>query len=304
MLSEKKACFLVVLTAIISGFSVFLNKFGVAETDAIAFTALKNTLVAVFLISIILLAKDFPSLKSLSKKQWAKLAAIGLIGGSIPFALFFSALKLTSAVNAGFFHKTLFIFAAAFAILFLKEKISKTFLIAAGLLLLGNFLLFPFSGFGLPELLVVTAVIFWAAENVLSKHVLKELNGNTVAFGRMFFGSLILLLFIAVSGRFGILTAVNPVQFQWILLTSIPLLLFVLTFYNGLKHIPVSKATAILMLGQPITMLLSAVFIGSAVSFSQATGIALTLIAILLLFASSYFLAFLRSKGFSLAATK
>jgi drug/metabolite transporter (DMT)-like permease len=304
MLAEKKGYFLVLLTAIISGFSVFLNKFAVAETNPIVFAALKNIIVAAFLVSIILFLKEFPALKKLSRKQWAKLMAIGLLGGSIPFALFFSALKLTSAINAGFFHKTLFVFASFFAVVFLKEKIGKRFLLAAGLLLLANFLIFPFSGFGIPDLLIIIAVAFWAIENIISKQVLKELSGSIVAFGRMFFGSLILLLFLAVSGQLQTITTVTASQWQWILLASIPLLFYVLTFYSGLKTIPVSKATALLMLGQPITLLLSLAFLSQEFSFNQAIGIVLTLAAILLLFASAYAVSFFRSKGFAFARTK
>lgn len=300
---ETKAYFLVLIAAIVSGFSIFLNSFAVSGINAFVFTALKNTVAAVFLFSLVLLFKDFRALKSLSKKAWAKLCLIGLIGGSIPFLLFFYALQLTSAVNAGLLHKTIFVFASLFALVFLKEKLSRNFLIAAALLLIGNFLLFSsVSFFALPDLLVLIAVVFWAAENVLSKHALKELSGSTVAFGRMFFGSLFLLFFLALSSQMNFIAELSPVQFQWIILTSIPLFLFVIAFYSGLKTVPVSKATAMLMIGQPVTLMLSLFFLGRALSFNEAIGILLTLIAIIALFASYFSIAFLKARGFFLAA--
>ena len=305
MFSPRTGYFLALLTAIISGFSIFLNKFAVAETNSFVFTFLKNSIVAVFLLSAILLLKEFPAVKNLAKSQWLQLALLGLVGGSIPFLLFFFALQSTSAVNAGFVQKTMFVFASVFAFVFLKEKISKNFLLAAVLLLLGNFFMFSaFSEFAFADLLVLAAVLFWAVEAVIAKRIMQKIDSKISAFGRMFFGALFMLVFLVFSNQLQFAGNLSVLQLQWILLVSIPLLFYVLTFYSALKTIPVSKATAILMLGQPVTLLLSFAFLNKALSFNQALGIALTLSAILLLFCSSYAVSFLRSRGFLLAGTK
>ncbi|MFH1895438.1 MAG: EamA family transporter, partial [archaeon] len=190
-MSQSKGFFLVLLTAIISGISIFLNAFAVQGFDnAFVFTGMKNLIVAVFLISVIVLSGQLNSVKNLTKKQWLSLSFIGLIGGSIPFLLYFYALKLSTASAAGFLHKTIFVWATILAFFFLKEKLSKKIVFGALLLLTGNFFLFNSSfSFGFPELLVFIAVLFWSAENVLSKHVLKDLSSTVVAGGRMFFGS-------------------------------------------------------------------------------------------------------------------
>ena len=100
----EKGLGLVLGTAVISGVSIFLNKFGVGGMDPAVFTTAKNVLVAVFLISTLLALKEWKTLKSLSGKAWGQLALIGLIGGSIPFLLFFTGLQMTSAAQAGFLH--------------------------------------------------------------------------------------------------------------------------------------------------------------------------------------------------------
>jgi len=298
---EKKGFLLVLLTALVSGVSIFANSFAVKGFDPAAFTFLKNAAVAVFLFSIILLFKELPSLKSLSRNQLGKLAAIGLIGGSIPFLLYFYALKMTTAINAGFLHKTLFIWATVFAILFLKEKVDRKFLAAAVLLLAGNFLIFNISIFGLPELLVLAATMLWAAENTLSKHVLKELSGSTVAFGRMFFGSAFILAFLLITGNTAPVFEMSIAQWQWIALTSVLLLGYVFTFYNGLKHLPVHKATAVLLLAQPITAFLSFAFLGKEISLQQAFGFLLILSGVFLLTGVGFFLNKLKSGGPAIA---
>jgi len=303
-MSSSKGFLLVFLTALVSGASIFANSFAVKGFNPAGFTFLKAAIVSVFLFSLLLLAKKLPSLKALSKSQWAKLAAIGLIGGSIPFLLFFYALQLTTAVNAGFLHKTLFIWATAFAVLFLKEKIDKRFIAAAFLLLAGNFLLFNISSFGFPEILILLATLLWAGENTLSKHVLKELSGTIVAFGRMFFGSLFILAFLAFTGQAGTVLQFSLPQAQWLLLTGLFLLAFVLTFYNGLKHLPLHKAASILLLAQPITAFLSLAFLGKAISLEQGFGLLLIIAGVFLVVGAGFFLNALKAKVHPIARAR
>ena len=267
---KKRGIVLVLLTAIISGFSIFINKFGVSGMNPYVFTFLKNSVVAVLLVSIIVLAFQFKHFKKLKRNDWFKLGLIGLLGGSIPFLLFFKGLQLTSGATGAFVHKTMFIFAAILALTFLKEKLNKTVIIAAVLLLIGNFLLLNLTSFsfGVGEGLILLATVFWAGEFTLSKHVLKELPSNVVAFGRMFFGSLFILAFLGITGEVSAIGSISLAQFGWVLVTSIFLLFYVLTWYGGLKHVKVSTATSILLLGSPITTLLSGVFL--IVYFSEA----------------------------------
>jgi drug/metabolite transporter (DMT)-like permease len=271
----KKGVKLIVATAIISGFSIFFNTFGVKGIDSSIFTFAKNIIVAIFLLSMILLIKQFNEIKNLKPKSWIKLSSIGLIGGSIPFLLFFKGLQLTTGPTSAFIHKTLFIYASIFAIIFLKEKLNHKIIIPAILLLIGNFLLLKINSFtfGQGEFFILVATVFWATENIISKHALKELSGNMVAFGRMAFGSLFILIFLLFTNKIPLLLSLAPKQIFWILATSILLLLYVTTYYNGLKTVKVTTATSILLLGSPITLLLNSIFLEKTINLSQSTGI-------------------------------
>lgn len=261
----QKGYFLVFLTAVISGFSVFINKFGVSVVNPFVFTGLKNLSVAIFLAGLIFILKDWRILKSLSPKQWFLLALIGLIGGSIPFLLFFKGLSLTSAVLGGFWHKTMFIYVAVLAAIFLKEKIDKKFLFGGLLLVLGNILLLKQLSFTINygDVLIVLATLFWASENIISKHILRDLKGNIVAWARMFFGALFIFIFLLATGQASSTSSLSLAQAGWVLATSLLLFAYSISWYNGLKYIPASHATAILVLGSPITTLLS--FISSGI---------------------------------------
>ena len=280
-MNKKNALLLIFSTAIISGISIFMNKFAVTGIDSTIFTFAKNIMVTLFLFSLIFFTTKFKEFRLLKKKDWLKLVLIGLIGGSIPFVLFFRGLQLTSGAGASLIHKTMFVFVTVLAVIFLKEKLNKKVIIATTSLLLGTYLLLrPSLSFSLGDLFVLTATLFWALENTLSKYVLKELSANIVAFGRMFFGSMFILIYLVFTNKIGSLLTLTTTQFSWILVTSGMLFLYVFTWYNGLKHVNVSLATAILLLGLPVTTLLR-FLTGSVMSISQSFGIMLLLTGVI-----------------------
>jgi drug/metabolite transporter (DMT)-like permease len=277
---EKKGLVLVLGTALISGFAIFLNKFGVSVINPYIFTGLKNIIVAVLVVSWLLMMKDWRILWNLGRKKWLMLVLVGLIGGSIPFLLFFKGLSMTGGAQAAYIHKTMFVYVAVLASIFLKEKIDKRFVAGGLLLLFGNFFvlnLIPHQpGWG--DLLVLIATIFWASENVLSKHLLRELPSRIIIWGRMFFGSTLIVLFWILTGQAHLVTSLSLEQIGWVLITSILLFGYVATWYSGLRYIKVSTAAAVLTLASPITTLLSFSFLGLSITFQQWLGIFLIVI--------------------------
>lgn len=282
MTITNKGLLLVFSTALISGFSIFLNKYSVSVINPYIFTFLKNVLVALALCGAIFVVKKWPELKALTKKQWLLLTAIGLIGGSIPFLLFFKGLSLATAAQGSFIHKTMFIFVMILAAVFLKERISKNFLIGALLLLLGNLLALkalPVS-FGSGDALILLATLLWAMENTLAKYVLKDVSGAIVAWGRMFFGAIFILGYLSVTGQIGLMNQLTAGQIGWTAITAILLFGYVMTWYNGLKYIPASLATAILLIGSPITTFLSLIS-GGGITTKQILAIIFILAGII-----------------------
>jgi drug/metabolite transporter (DMT)-like permease len=202
------------------------------------------------------------------------LALIGFIGGSVPFLLFFKGLQMTTGTTSAFLHKTLFIYASIFALIFLREKLSKGFIIGALALLVGNFLLIrPDFALSIGHLFILVATVLWAAENTLAKYTLKDVPGTVVAFGRMFFGAIFLSAFLASMGKLSLVVSMSSAQYLWIGFTALFLFGYVITFYNGLAKIPVSTATAVLALGSPITTLLSWLALGKTIPLHTAAGI-------------------------------
>lgn len=253
--------FFALVAALISGISIFYNKqVVISGIDPIVFNVIKNGGVAVIL-SLLLLKRS--PLAFGKETPWLKLILIGVIGGSLPFLLFFEGLSHIPAINANIIQKSLFIWVALLAIPFLKEKLNLLQIIGYLLVIYANFFIggikeFSFSAY---EGMILLATLLWSVENIIAKKVLKNLDSTTVAWGRMFFGTLVLLTVAFISGKIG---TIWNLTFQQILpiLGSIGLLtLYVLTFYKALKLAPATTVTAILVLATPITNFLSAIFI-------------------------------------------
>ncbi len=275
---DKKGLILVLSTALISGVSIFLNKYAVSGIDSSIFTFSKNIVVAAVLVSIMLLLK-WGAFSSLKGKDWLMLSIIGLVGGSIPFLLFFRGLQMISGPMGSFIHKLMFLFVAVLAILFLKERLRKEFFLGGIALLAGSFLLLKMKGFtmGSGELLVLAATVLWAAENTISKHALKRIDPVIVAAGRMGFGAFFIFAFLVFTGKATILLTLSMEQILWILSTSALLLGYVLTWYHGLKLVDVTVAATVLLVGAPVTTLLSMLASGYKAGVFELIGAGLVL---------------------------
>jgi len=284
MNQNKKGLLLALVMAVISGVVVFISKFGVSVVNPYIFTALKNIVVAMVVVSWLLMMKDWRILKELKKSQWIILSAIGLIGGSIPFLLYFKGLSLTIPVRAAFIHKSMFIYVSFLAAIFLKEKINRKLLAGGLLLFLGNLLLlksFPYQ-IGWGDLLILTATLFWAVENTMSKHLIKSLPPRIVIWGRMFFGSILIVLFLLITGQANLMLALDVRQIGWTMITSTFLFVALAAWYTSLKYIKVSIAATVLLLASPITTLLSLIFLGEVLMTAQIIGMLLIILTVVL----------------------
>ena len=134
----NKGIQLALLTATISGFSIFFSKLFVSKMDPVVFTTLKNIFVAFVLSGLLFRPALTAQFKKLTRQDWIKLVLIGVIGGSIPFALFFTGLTMTTASTGAIIHKTLFIWVAFLAIIFLREKLTFLQMIGYTLILWGG----------------------------------------------------------------------------------------------------------------------------------------------------------------------
>ena len=278
-MSRNKGMALALMTALISGISVFVNGVAVKLADPFAYTTLKNIGALGFILIAALALGQARHLLNVPRSRVPLLVLIGIIGGSIPFLMFFWGLKLGGPAVSSFIYRSLFIFAGVFGYFILRENPSPREYAGALLILLGNALLV--SGdlvLGAGQLLVLGATVLWALEYTVSRKVLSDVHPSAVMASRMLFGAIVLLAFLGFSGTLPSLAQAGVEILPWLLLTSLLLAGFLLSWYNCLKHLPVLRATSVLALGGVITAALEAFFLGKA--FTPFEGFGLLLIVI------------------------
>lgn len=264
----EKGLKLAFLAAVVSGISVFLNKFAVASLpDPALLPAIKNFIVGIMFLLLLVgeRTKLNQQIRSISKLQALQLLAVGVIGGFIPFYMFFVGLSQIPAVNANIIHKTLVVWVAIFSPLFLREKITKIQALAVLGLFASNLLPGGFGGltYSRGEVLVLLATILWAIEVIIVKKLALSVETKLIATFRMGLGSILLLFSVALKNSFSLdpIYNLNPSQWFWIFVTSLTLFAYVYCWYHALKFSPAIEVSVILVSSTIITNILNAIFV-------------------------------------------
>lgn len=213
------------------------------------------------------------------RSQWLGLVTVGLIGGSIPFLLFFEGLARASSSQAAFLHKTLLIWVVILAVPILKERLSVGHLAALALLIIGQVTLtggITDLAMGSGELMVLIATLMWSVEVVVAKKLLSEMSSLTVGTARMALGAVVLVGYGLATGAFAGIGAIGLEQLGWALVTGLVLSGYVATWYSALARAQAIDVTAVLVFGAVMTATLRAGFEGAALA---PEGIGLVLVA-------------------------
>jgi drug/metabolite transporter (DMT)-like permease len=266
---RRSGVLLAAVTALISGVAVFINGYGVRAwadvADATTYTTLKNAGAALILLAAAVVALfrggqgKFD--RSLIRGHWRGLAIIAVVGGSIPFVLFFEGLARARSPDAAFIHKTLVVWVAILAVVFLRERLGPLHLGAMLVLVVGQVALtggIQLLQMGEGEALILAATLFWAVETIVAKRVLAGVPSLVVGGARMAGGAVILVAYGVVSGALSRLEAIGPEHILWILATAVTLSAYVATWFSALARAQAIDVTAVLVAGAIVTALLDA----------------------------------------------
>lgn len=247
---------LAVGAALISGLAIYLNSFAVKQVpDAAVYTTLKNGIAAALLVGVVLAAGGRRDVRSIEPHRWPAIIAVGVVGGSIPFILFFSGLAMASAPSAAFIQKTLFVWVALLAVPVLHERLGLAPIAALATLFVGQALVLPPDGirWGTGETLILAATLLWGVETVLVKRLLVDVPAGTMAALRMGIGFVVLVAYLGITGRLPIVAGLAPVQWGWVVVTGFVLAAYVATWFGALRSAPASVVTSVLVLGAVVT---------------------------------------------------
>jgi len=276
--NETKGTILALMAAMVSGIAIPVNKLFIVSLDPTVFTAVRSVIIGIvfFFIS---LQQSRP--RGSKRASWTSLLAIAVVGGALAFLLFFNGLSLTTAGNGAFLHKTLPLWTAVLAFMFLKEKITRRALYALTAMFLGIVALY-FAQIApgdlwrdpqLGDLLVLGAAFLWAVETIIAKRAMVDGETNfVVSFARMFFGGVILLGIALLSGKADAMLALSTVQWAYILASTAMLFGYVLCWYWAIKKINASKATSLLLLAPVVSLVGGVLLFNESVSVQQLIG--------------------------------
>jgi drug/metabolite transporter (DMT)-like permease len=267
LVTRRTGILLAAATAVISGFAVFVNGYGVRAwspiADSATYTTLKNGAAALILIVAGTLAARrgairAPERAALSRHKFG-LMAVAVIGGSVPFLLFFEGLSRATSSDAAFIHKTLVIWVTLLAVTLLKEKIGPLHIAAIVVLMWGQAALSGGGGgltLGSGELMILAATLLWSIETVLAKRVLADVAPIGVGVARMAGGSVILVIYVLLFSDLSGLGGLTGAHLSWILVTGLTLAAYVATWFAALARAGAVDVTAVLVGGALITALL------------------------------------------------
>jgi drug/metabolite transporter (DMT)-like permease len=273
---------LAVGAALISGLAIYLNAYAVKQLpDAALYTTLKNGVAAAVLIVAAVGLGAARDVRLIERRRWPAILAVGVIGGSVPFILFFSGLAQASAPSAAFIQKTLFVWVALLAVPFLGERLGLASLAGLGLLLVGQALVLPPSGirWGTGETMILAATLFWSGETVIVKRFLGSIPGHVMGALRLGIGLIVLAGYLAISGKLAVLGGLGLAQWSWALVTGVVLAAYVATWFGALRRAPASVVTSVLVLGAVVTGALTAASKGTAPSPTIVAGYVLIVVA-------------------------
>lgn len=268
--TRRTGILLALTTAVISGVSVFVNSYGVgAFGNATAYTTGKNIVAALLLLLVVVAGTRSGArlTRPRSPGQWWGLAAVGVVGGSVPFVLFFEGLARATSPQAAFLHKTLVLWVAVLAVTVLGERLRWGHWLAIGLLVVGQIGLVggvP-DKWGSAETMILGATLLWALEVVVAKRLLAGLSSWTLAVARMGLGSAVLLVWVAARGDLGLLRTLTGDQALWLLVTGVLLAAYVATWFAALARAYAVDVTAVLVLAAPLTAALDAAAKGTPI---------------------------------------
>lgn len=260
MRTESGGYRLAALAAVISGFSIYVNSFGVRVLpDSTLYTTLKNGVAGVaLLVPVLLLARCRGELRGLGRRDAGWLLVLAIVGGSVPYVLFFRGLQLTTASTGSLLNHAQFLFVAALAIPVLKERITGLAWLGLALLAAGTLAGSDLGALRLNDgaLLVLASTVLFAGGVVLTRRLLVGLSAEVVMAAKMSAGAALLVGYAGVTGHLERLGQLTAAQWEFALGTGVILVGFTAATTYALQRAPALAVTAIGMAAPLITLLL------------------------------------------------
>lgn len=297
-LNSSSGMILIVIAAISWGLAavVFIPNLYNLPT---AFVVFLQNFISLALMSV-LFPREYSTLAKLPRKTLFLLSLIALFSGvigtlAIVKALFLVNFKQLSVVVL--IQKVQPVFTVILAFIFLKEKLSKNFILWSLLVFFGVYLIT--FGFQLPDfsmnhdhilayLLSIISAMSFSTNTILGKYLSDSISFLTITFNRFLFATIFSLIVCLATGTlfyFDAITLNNYAFFAGLVLIGGPPSMFI--YYMGLRHVR-AMVSAICELALPFSVIILDYFINNnLLSLIQWVGALIIIFGILKILNSS-----------------
>jgi len=267
-----------------AGSFIFI-KIGLREIPPITLALIRFAVAFPILAIISFTHKKTKKVKIEWRKDFYSFTALALTGSTLIYIFQFYSLKFLTAAAGSIIINTTVIFMALLSAAFLKESLNKKRVLGILLAFLGVFIVMSGGSHGLFKfeplefiggILMILSAFCWSVYSVLSKKVLRvysPLTTNTIVFG---LGTLYLIPFSLTESPLEAL-----LHASWLTWLSV---LYLAVLSSALAYVLWSKALArldtakvgVFLYGIPaLTMILSNIFLGEAITHIGILGLAL-----------------------------
>jgi drug/metabolite transporter (DMT)-like permease len=239
------------------------------------------------------LIKNFSAFKQLTFKHWLGFIYIG-VGASALGAILYVRGAVMMDYNftiAALLQKLQPLFAITLAAIFLKERLTSRFWLAAAPALFGAYLVTfgwvnPFNLWTrsslslLGPVFAIGAALLWAGGTVVGRALMMKTRLHLVNGMRFVFGCLFLGVYVAYFEKFQFSDMTALFWRNVVFIAMLTGFFALLLYYYGLKSTPASVAT-LMELGYPLALtIINWVFLGIHLSAAQIIGAVILLFAI------------------------
>lgn len=279
-----------------------------------AFNPIQLNFIRFLIGGLILLPLALKKLKNhnytLKKSDYIKFMIAGLCSVVVSMSFYTSSIAYIPAYSAAIIFSCNTFFAIIFAVVFLKEPISKLSLFALSIALLGMLVIinpFNFKGNILGVMLCLISAVLFSIYSILGKYFAKSspIGGIVITSFGFLFGVAELFVLICIShidfvsqffiskkltvfSKIPIFTGINP--------STLPVLLFIVigvtgigfaTYFLAIENLPVAMVSLVFFLKPILAPIISFIFIREIISTRNLIGLILIAIASSLLFYSN-----------------
>ena len=218
------------------------------------------------------------------KDVWPKALMMGTFGTALPMTLFMIALKYTTPVNASIANQVEMIYSLILAAILLKERPTLKQIGGSILILMGVVLIMVEGGTSLQlkgDLIVVGYVWMYQISHIFAKKLPADLKPQTIAAARAFYAlpalGILVLCWPLLDGP--VFFTANSITLWWVLVVSAIANYFLgnTFWYQAIRNMDLSKATAIILSYPVMTYILSVAFGQDKITWVKITGMVLAI---------------------------